>query len=312
VERVGMGKKARSSTRKVGIELWEQGSKEFDSEQSQEIDGDGIEIGHQKRVKTLVRVIDLKDFTLPIHQHFDVEFCETDNFRKVETLKPNEVEEEAVPSFTAQDIKLERIESNDSYMNWFITNAVLNEDLIIAETPLHEETITSFRQNASNFEEAVEGSKHINTILKNSPVLIKPIISFLLSPSKISTNEKIEEVKGQDFLHTDNEKSNLFLTLAPSSSIKTGEEELFRIDPYHDNLIHSEDQMTVYCKLIDFYTMETHPQVAFLFSLLSLDSPSKSSQTYHDYTSGTVCNLTSFGVLKWGFQYLKGNVKALF
>ena len=90
-----------------------------------------------------------------------------------------------------QDNIDEEISSNDSYLDWFIDNAVLNEDWIFKDTPLHEQTITYAKRNELNSmqlidDEDLDDDKNyysvtaVKTIIENSPVLLKPIVEFLI------------------------------------------------------------------------------------------------------------------------------------
>ena len=94
------------------------------------------------------------------------------------------------------DDKLEIIRTNDSYLDWFIDNAVLNEHQVILETPMHEQTITSlekenfttysnfekFKRNNQDREESEKDDikKVSRIILNNAPVLLKSIVDLLV------------------------------------------------------------------------------------------------------------------------------------
>lgn len=90
-----------------------------------------------------------------------------------------------------QDNIDEEVSSNDSYLDWFIEDAVLIEANIFKDTPLHEQTITYARRNELNSKQLFDDSDldddrcsysvaAIATITENAPVLLKPIVEFLI------------------------------------------------------------------------------------------------------------------------------------
>ena len=82
---------------------------------------------------------------------------------------------------------------------------------------------------------------------------------------------------------------------------------LFTIDPDSDNLISSSQEVSVYCKFIDFYQKEMNEQTKFLYSLISSEEDSEVIKG-HDYTAGTVCNMIMFGVIKCNYDYVRGKL----
>ena len=81
---------------------------------------------------------------------------------------------------------------------------------------------------------------------------------------------------------------------------------LFTINSDVDNLVSSNKDVSVYWKFIDFYHSEMNEQTKFLYSLIDLDNESIKS---HDFTSGSVCNMITFGVIKCNFDYVRGKIR---
>ena len=229
-----------------------------------------------------------------------------------------------------QDNIDEEIVSNDSYLDWFIEDAILIEDKICKDTPLHEQTTTHAQRNELNFnkfddifdseyykEEKECYSKFASsTIIDSSPVLLKPIVEFLIKPKikskymniKINIEQELyEESKFDHKLNIKYDKGfKLFIINLGYNESKLGVDILFTIDPDIDNLISSSQEVSVYWKFIDFYQKEMNEQTKFLYSLISSEEDWEVIKG-HDYTAGTVWNMIMFGVIKWNFEYVRGN-----
>ena len=70
------------------------------------------------------------------------------------------------------------------------------------EIPMHEDTISSLRYEVdfSSLQEETKGSnKHIAPIVANSPIVIKPVVSYLLGEIDKDAPENLEESKVQEF-----------------------------------------------------------------------------------------------------------------
>lgn len=98
------------------------------------------------------------------------------------------------------------------------------------------------------------------------------------------------------------------LNTAGGDKYDTGEEILFTINPHLDNLISNNQDVSVYWKFIDFYHSEMNQQTKFLYSLANVHSESISG---HDYTTGSICNMITCGVIKWNFEYIRGEAVSL-
>ena len=101
-----------------------------------------------------------------------------------------------VKNLKDHDNYYEVVRTNDSYLDWFIDNAVLIEHHLTLETPMHEQTITSlekdnfsslswivpFRSKNKSFSESEEFEFKMaaRVIIQNTPVLLKLIVEFLV------------------------------------------------------------------------------------------------------------------------------------
>lgn len=67
---------------------------------------------------------------------------------------------------------------------------------------MHEDTISSLRYEvdfSSLQEETKDSNKHIAPILTNSPIIIKPVVAYLLGEIDKDAPENLEESKVQEF-----------------------------------------------------------------------------------------------------------------
>lgn len=201
-----------------------------------------------------------------------------------------------------QDNQPEQIHTNDSYLDIFM-QANLNENDVIDETPMHEQTVTSLLKEYDDFNTIMQtmdlNSKSENVILSNSPILIKPIIEFMFKPIKGTNLESMaskEETKDQyHFQSNANLKWNY-------GYFNNGLSMLLSINNEANNLIYNQDHIMVYWKFIDFGILTNDPEVQFLQSLVekSVDE----NDVYH-YASSSICNLICFSSVKWSFEYVK-------
>lgn len=199
-------RKHASATRHVIVEFWEQGSKEAISEQSADIDLDLANSNKEPTIESRIEVkeIDLSEFSISKDKNANSEKPE-ESTTKQESVAQNDTDLEVIATSNAQDLRLEKVSSDGSYNDLFLHNAVLNEDMIEDATPIHEQTAT-FLLHKTSFEESADtedDQKEICEISSHSPVVIKPIVKFILNEAKTVETKKVEEVKGQEFIESE-------------------------------------------------------------------------------------------------------------